>query len=282
MVPYSQRDPLYHSRLALAAGLARPARGVPSRPSRSHPHPHHGAPHAGPAKNRRDAGPYAGQQYDEYGPPQEATHHHEYPEPIIEIIIKESNESLPAPPPVQLSPKKPTREPVHVFYVKYKQTGSGEYGKDGNSGVVFDDPIPALTPAPPAEEEEQGHEHHQHHEEVTATPPRQTTTLRAIIHPDSELAHGSEGRLRVTFGGPHDDEGSARPSAHTQHGADDKHDKQDGHEEEQSAPQPALAFPVRFPGESQDNAHHIKRSQQQPAPHLQQTFQVCILGGEKL
>lgn len=78
----------------------------------------------------------------------------------------------------------------------------------------------------------------------------------------------------MTFGGPHDDEASARPSAHTQHGAADKHDKQDGHEEGESAQQPVAAFPsIRFPGENAqaENAHHIKRSQQQPAPHLQQT-----------
>lgn len=66
-----------------------------------------------------------------------------------------------------LPPKKPTREPVHVFYVKYKQTGTGEYGKDGNSGVVFDDPIPALTPAPPPEEEEEEQQHHHHQHTVS-------------------------------------------------------------------------------------------------------------------
>lgn len=84
-------------------------------------------------------------------------------------MLQESNETLPAPPPPPvLPPKKPTREPVHVFYVKYKQTGTGEYGKDGNSGVVFDDPIPALTPAPPPEEEEEEQQHHHHHQHTVS------------------------------------------------------------------------------------------------------------------
>lgn len=60
----------------------------------------------------------------------------EPPEPIIEIIIKESNESLPSNAvPVQL-PTKKKKEQVQVFYVKYN--------KDKNNGLVIDDPIPGL------------------------------------------------------------------------------------------------------------------------------------------
>ena len=43
------------------------------------------------------------------------------PEPIIEIIVQDSNVTLP-PPPRPLpppTPAPPTPEPVHVFYVKY-------------------------------------------------------------------------------------------------------------------------------------------------------------------
>lgn len=67
-----------------------------------------------------------------------AAHHHqaqyEAPEPIIEIIIKESNESLPAEAqPIIASPKK-KKEEVQVFYVKYN--------KDEKTGLQIDDPIP--------------------------------------------------------------------------------------------------------------------------------------------
>lgn len=56
----------------------------------------------------------------------------EAPEPIIEIIIKESNETLPPPEPVKIPKKK--KEQVQVFYVKYN--------KDEKKGLVIDDPIP--------------------------------------------------------------------------------------------------------------------------------------------
>lgn len=59
----------------------------------------------------------------------------EAPEPIIEIIIKESNETLPAPAALQYQPaKKKKKEQVQVFYVKYN--------KDKEHGLVIDDPIP--------------------------------------------------------------------------------------------------------------------------------------------
>lgn len=59
----------------------------------------------------------------------------EAPEPIIEIIIKESNESLPGATALPLqAPKKKQKEEVQVFYVKYN--------KDKERGLVIDDPIP--------------------------------------------------------------------------------------------------------------------------------------------
>lgn len=61
----------------------------------------------------------------------------EAPEPIIEIIIKESNETLPAPAALQYQPpKKKKKEQVQVFYVKYN--------KDKEHGLVIDDPIPGM------------------------------------------------------------------------------------------------------------------------------------------
>lgn len=58
----------------------------------------------------------------------------EPPEPIIEIIIKDSNETLPTPEPVKYQPPKKKKEQVQVFYVKYN--------KDEKKGLVIDDPIP--------------------------------------------------------------------------------------------------------------------------------------------
>lgn len=122
------------------------------------------------------------------------------PEPIIEIIIKESNETLPTPvPPPQPPAPRPTKEPIQVFYVKYEKKKN--HG-DGKSQVVYDAPIPALTPV---EEHEKIEEPIPHQETVlepiTPAPSEPSTTLRAIIRPDSESYHapGSSG-LRVTFG----------------------------------------------------------------------------------
>ena len=122
------------------------------------------------------------------------------PEPIIEIIIKESNESLPAPPPlVQPLPSRPTKEPIQVFYVKYeKKKGYGE----SKSQVVYDAPIPALTPVKEHEVVEDSTPYHKEPiQPVTPPPTEPSTTLRAIIRPDSEVYHapGATG-LRVTFG----------------------------------------------------------------------------------
>lgn len=117
----------------------------------------------------------------------------EAPEPIIEIIIKESNESLPAAPLQQL-PKKP-KEQVQVFYVKYK--------KDEHNGLVIDDPVPALSPTAyhqeNSEESDEDYDGEQTaYAAVTPGTPLKTTTLRTIIHPDSEKYHSNSG-IQVTF-----------------------------------------------------------------------------------
>ncbi|XP_014223686.1 transcription initiation factor TFIID subunit 12b-like [Trichogramma pretiosum] len=122
------------------------------------------------------------------------------PEPIIEIIIKESNETLPPQPPIHLpAPSKPKKEPIQVFYVKYEK--KQEHGEE-HPRVVYDTPVPALVPV---------EEHEELHPDepaapapvvpVTPAPPVSTTTLRAIIRPDSETYHAPTGSgLRVTFG----------------------------------------------------------------------------------
>ncbi|XP_031765837.2 uncharacterized protein LOC113513566 [Galleria mellonella] len=149
-------------------------------------------------------------------------HYYETPEPIIEIIIKESNESLPAPPP-QVIPKK-KKEPVQVFYVKYSKD---PHSKDK---VVYEKPIPAITPPTNDEDEHQ-------EEYVTVTPepaygPTQTTTLRAIIKPESEVYH-SDSSVKITFG----NEG--------RHYSDRREANTESHEA--TAPRPAIAFPNQPP-----------------------------------
>lgn len=118
------------------------------------------------------------------------------PEPIIEIIIKESNVSLPAPPPPPPPPKK-KKEQVQVFFVKYKKNPNGEYGKDS---IIYDKPIPAISPKLPeddhAEEEEAPYNYHP---ETATVPPPPSTTLRTVIKPDSEVYHSPSG-IKVTFG----------------------------------------------------------------------------------
>ncbi|GAB0089983.1 hypothetical protein DMENIID0001_046130 [Sergentomyia squamirostris] len=117
----------------------------------------------------------------------------EAPEPIIEIIIKDSNETLPAPAPLVLPRQKKKKEQVQVFYVKYK--------KDGHKGVIIDQPVPALSPSA-YHQERHGHEDEEElHEEpliVTLPPPLKTTTLRTIIHPESEKFHSNSG-IHVSF-----------------------------------------------------------------------------------
>ncbi|KAK6624270.1 hypothetical protein RUM44_011129 [Polyplax serrata] len=185
--------------------------------------------------------------------------HYEEPEPIIEIIIKESNQSLPAPPPPP-PPKKKKKEPVQVFYVKYKKEPSSHYGEEK---VVYEPPVPAITPPTNndnAEEEEvEDYHHHHHHEEPVTLPPRPSTTLKAIIRPDSETYHGTG--IHITFGGPKDEE--------TSH--DDDHHSHGGYED-QSAPQPAVALPPTAKADTNvklSTASQLKK--RNPAPFHSQT-----------
>lgn len=82
-------------------------------------------------------GPGAGVYHSQSQPQQHQTaaapQYLEPPEPIIEIIIKDSNETLPTPKALPLKTKK-KKDHVQVFYVKYK--------KDDHKGLVIDDPIP--------------------------------------------------------------------------------------------------------------------------------------------
>ncbi|PZC80317.1 hypothetical protein B5X24_HaOG214926 [Helicoverpa armigera] len=179
---------------------------------------------------------------ESYGPPygtlptaplySQHPHYYEEPEPIIEIIIKESNETLPAPPPPPVQKKK--KEPVHVFYVKYSKD---PHSKDK---VIYEKPIPAITP--PTNEEDEHHED----EYVTVTPepyvPPRTTTLRAIIKPESEVYH-SDSSVKVTFGNEGRHYSDRREgNSHTEH-----------HEE--TAPKPAIAFP-NSPPQPTPQSHH--------------------------
>ncbi|KAL1129872.1 hypothetical protein AAG570_012816 [Ranatra chinensis] len=127
--------------------------------------------------------------------PYDTGQYYQQPEPIIEIIVKESNETLPAPlaPPTQ----PPTKEPVHVFYIKYKKNPNPS--KEGGDEVIYEPPVPAITPPPGLVEE---HVATPAPYEATSPPPPplRTTTLRTVIRPDSEVYHGSG--LKVTFGGP--------------------------------------------------------------------------------
>ncbi|ENN74598.1 hypothetical protein YQE_08720, partial [Dendroctonus ponderosae] len=125
------------------------------------------------------------------------------PEPIIEIIIKESNITLPAPPTeAPPPPQKKKKEEVQVFYVKYKKNPNG-YGKDS---VIYDKPIPAIAPVVPeeTEPEEEWKDTPQsgygaYSNEVTEAP-KPSTTLRTIIKPDSEVYHSPGNNVKVTFG----------------------------------------------------------------------------------
>ncbi|XP_021918110.1 uncharacterized protein LOC110829079 isoform X1 [Zootermopsis nevadensis] len=170
-----------------------------------------------------DSEPQAGHLSSEHlYPYDDSSYYLREPEPIIEIIVKESNESLP-PSPTQPSPppRSPTKEPVQVFYVKYKKDPA-KYGKDG--GIVYDPPVPAVTPASNSDTEEHyplPSEDSSNQPTLPPLPP-QTTTLRTIIRPDSETYHGTG--LHVTFGDPHDE---------------DSHDDY----QQQSAPHPSVVFP---------------------------------------
>lgn len=199
-VQYSQRDPLYESKLSPLGGIHNDLKVDDLLTENNHlDHSYHSIP-----KHVIERPVYLKE-----------------PEPIIEIIIKESNVTL-APPiePVTLPPKK--REQVQVFYVKYKKNPHGT-GKDA---VIYDKPIPALTPVKhEEEEEEQSQPIYQTPELVTSAPPP-STTLRAIIKPDSESYHADNG-VHITFGAEH--------NLHSKVSHDDVN--------EESAPLASIAYP---------------------------------------
>ncbi|KAK9498137.1 hypothetical protein O3M35_004015 [Rhynocoris fuscipes] len=136
--------------------------------------------------NNIASGPYNyNARYDPY-------QYYNEPEPIIEIIIKESNESLPTTQRPTLAPPSATKEPIHVFYVKYKKN------PHKSDDVIYEPPVPALTPhvTEIIENKRDTGDHHIEDYSSTLAPPV-TTTLRTIIRPDSEIYHGSG--LKVTF-----------------------------------------------------------------------------------
>lgn len=87
--------------------------------------------------NVQNYGPTYSIQPSQYVGGYQQQHYDEPPEPIIEIIIKDSNETLPTPEPVKYQPPKKKKEHVQVFYVKYN--------KDEKKGLIIDDPIPGNT-----------------------------------------------------------------------------------------------------------------------------------------
>jgi len=178
---YSQRDPLYAAAPHKSDGPSAAAAKIDGRDTASGV----GAPSAG-----YGAGPYRRPDY-----------YYKEPEPIIEIIIKEANESLPAPataPPAPVA-RKPAKEPVQVFYVKYKKNPNS----NGDEDVVYEAPVPAITP-PSAEVAGESETTTFSAESPPALyghvtgPPAPSTTYRTIIKPDSEVYHSTG--PRVTFG----------------------------------------------------------------------------------
>lgn len=156
-----------------------------------------------------------------YGPPKHVIERPIYikePEPIIEIIIKESNVTYP-PIEVPATPAPKKKEQVQVFYVKYKKNPHGK-GKDS---IVYDKPVPAISP--PIEDEEEHHHYEEYKQpEVITSPPPPSTTLRAIIKPESETYHAHKG-IHITFG--------------KEHAQEQLHDDVN----EESAPEPAVSLP---------------------------------------
>lgn len=163
-----------------------------------------------------------------YGPPKHYVEQPVYikdPEPIIEIIIKESNVSLPPLPtaPVTHTPRK--KEQVQVFYVKYKKNPNG-HGKDS---IIYDKPVPAISPVIPDEPEEEPPQTYYGNPELVTSAPPPSTTLRTIIKPDSETYHGPSG-IKVTFGKESFDYDKRSP-------------KKTDDAKEESAPEPTISHP---------------------------------------
>lgn len=85
-------------------------------------------------KNIQSYGPSYSIQPSQYVGGYSQQQYVEAPEPIIEIIIKDSNETVPPPAPIKYTSPKKKKEQVQVFYVKYN--------KDEKKGLVIDDPVP--------------------------------------------------------------------------------------------------------------------------------------------
>lgn len=235
MVQYSQKDPLYDPKVAnLEEGIAKneiqsKILNLKDSPDLYSENNHLSESVYAPPFGTLPSAPL-------YSHPQ--TPYYEHPEPIIEIIIKESNETLPiqpvhTPPPVK-------KEPIQVFYVKYSKDKNA-YGKDS---IVYEKPVPALTPPSNAEE------HHKESYTTLAPPiisyaPLHSTTLRTIIKPDSET-YLSESGVRVTFGkehsNPHEDDQVADPEGH-----------------EETAPKPAVLFPQQPTSNPNDQGSHFHK-----------------------
>lgn len=181
LVQYSQRDPLYHDK-----EIQYNITSISEKHSKDDTF-------AEGTNNFVDYSPHYAQPSFDHGYP--SHHYYKEPEPIIEIIIKESNESLPAPPVTNGPTPKPTKEPIQVFYVKYKKNPSStHYGKEE---VIYEEPVPALTPV--STDIVESHPTEPTYPTAPYTnPPQPSTTLRTIIRPDSEIYHGSG--LKVTFG----------------------------------------------------------------------------------
>ncbi|XP_044736798.1 RNA-binding protein 33 [Chrysoperla carnea] len=227
LVQYSQRDPLFDGQKPLRKDIE------------SH--------FVNDNKISAKSDNFASETHFPYGPPEPAHHHVEPPEPIIEIIIKESNISLPPPPTLPPQPRK--KESVQVFYVKYKKDPYG--GKDA---VIYDTPIPAVTPATNLHSEEEvehppPQEHYPDSYEPQPAPPP-STTLRTIIKPDSETYH-TDSNVHVTFG----------TEDHYHH---EKSDHEGKHEE--SAPKPSLVFPD---SPNLKNQHSLQQLQPQASTQVQ-------------
>lgn len=186
LVQYSQRDPLYHDKEVsynvTSADLEKHSKADTFAEAASNfidhvPPPRYGPPHGFDISHNFP--------------------HHFYkePEPIIEIIIKESNESLPTPPPPpSTTTHAATKEPIQVFYVKYKKNPSYA-GKDE---VIYEEPIPALTPLSTDIVENNAVTEAYYPSNSYPSPSPPSTTYRTIIRPDSEVYHGNG--LKVTFG----------------------------------------------------------------------------------
>lgn len=190
VVHYSQQDPLYPGVNASSANAKIDYDShVPGSTDIGILSSDYGAPNAG------YGAPNAG-----YGAPQYQPDYYKEPEPIIEIIIKESNESLPAPPTPPPTPvSKPPKEPVQVFYVKYKKNPNSYGDKDD---IIYERPVPALTPSTEAVSESETVYSTEpsplYNNNYVTGPPAPSTTFRTIIKPDSEVYHGTG--LKVTFG----------------------------------------------------------------------------------